>query len=62
METGEGLRSFARILFDITFWDSTSHNLAPFEIIFYGIFIVPSAIAGGYIGLLINKMAATQKN
>lgn len=45
----------ARIIYDTAFWDSTSHNLAPFEIIFFGIVTVPSAFAGVYLVLLIKK-------
>lgn len=46
---------FARILFDTLFWDPTSHNLAPFEILFAGFVTVPGAFIGVYLGVLINK-------
>jgi uncharacterized membrane protein YeaQ/YmgE (transglycosylase-associated protein family) len=46
---------FARIIYDVTFWDSTSHNLFPFEIIISGIVTVPCAFTGVYLGLLIKK-------
>jgi uncharacterized membrane protein YjfL (UPF0719 family) len=42
-----------RIAFDLLFWDSTSHNLAPFEIIIKGAVAVPCAFAGAYLGTLI---------
>jgi hypothetical protein len=44
-----------RIIYDITFVDSTSHNLAPFEIIICGFITIPSAFVGVYLGLLIKK-------
>lgn len=46
---------FGRILFDTLFWDSTSHNLAPFEILIAIFVSVPSALAGSYLGLLLKK-------
>lgn len=45
----------ARIIYDTTFWDSTSHNLFPFEILFSAIATVPCAFTGSYLGLLIKK-------
>lgn len=44
-----------RIIYDITFVDSTSHNLAPLEIIICGFITIPSAFMGVYLGLLIKK-------
>jgi hypothetical protein len=38
-----------RILFDTTFVDSTSHNLAPFEIIIAAAIAFPCAIIGAYL-------------
>ena len=52
---GVVLALLARIIYDVTFWDSTSHNLAPFEFILSGIVAVPSALAGVYIGVLFKK-------
>jgi uncharacterized SAM-binding protein YcdF (DUF218 family) len=59
---GVALAVLARIIYDITFLDSTSHNLAPFEIIISGFITIPSAIAGVYFGLLIKKVFALNKN
>lgn len=42
-----------RIIFDITFWDSTSHNLAPFEVIFGGFQSFPMAFVGAYVAKFI---------
>jgi len=53
---GVALAVLLRIIFDTIFYDSTSHNLAPFEIIICGIITIPSAFAGVYIGLLIKKL------
>lgn len=44
-----------RIIYDTTFVDSTSHNLAPFEIIICGFITIPCAFMGVYLGLLIKK-------
>jgi hypothetical protein len=52
---GIALAVLARIIYDTTFWDSTSHNMAPFEIIICGIITIPAAFAGAYLGLLIKK-------
>jgi uncharacterized membrane protein YccC len=49
---GIALAVLARIIYDTTFVDSTSHNMAPFEIIICGIITIPSAFAGAYLGLL----------
>lgn len=53
---GVALAVLARIIFDVTFWDSTSHNLAPFEIIICGIVTVPSAFVGVFLAHLIKKL------
>lgn len=53
---GVALAVLARIIFDVTFWDSTSHNLAPFEIIICGIVAVPSAFVGVFLAHLIKKL------
>jgi uncharacterized membrane protein YccC len=52
---GVVLAVIARIIYDTIFWDATSHNLAPFEIILCGSITTPSAFAGAYLGLLIKK-------
>jgi len=52
---GIALAVIARIIYDTIFVDSTSHNLAPFEIIICGIIAIPSAFVGVYLGLLIKK-------
>lgn len=44
-----------RIIYDITFVDPTHHNLAPFEIIGCGLFVIPSSFAGAYLTLLIKN-------
>ncbi len=56
---GVVLAILARIIYDTTFWDSTSHNLAPFEIIFCGIITIPSAFAGTFLGFLIKDFKKT---
>jgi hypothetical protein len=43
----------ARIFYDVTFWDKTSHNLFPFELILYTIIIIPSAFTGSFLAYLI---------
>jgi len=45
-----------RIIYDTIFWDSTSHNLAPFEVIVCGMVTIPSAFAGSYLVVLIKKI------
>ena len=41
----------ARIIYDTMFWDSTSHNLVPFEIIPAGIISLVSALIGAYVAV-----------
>ena len=53
---GVVLAVLLRIVYDITFWDKTSHNLAPFEIIFCGIITIPSAFIGAYAAYFIKKL------
>ena len=48
---GVALAVLARIIYDTPFYDSTSHNMAPFEIIICGIVTIPSAFVGVYLGL-----------
>ena len=45
-----------RIFYDVTFWDSTSHNLAPFEIVFSGLQSLPTALIGAYLAKGIQKI------
>lgn len=45
-----------RIIYDFTFWDSTSHNLAPFEIMFGGLQSLPMAFVGAYLAKFILKI------
>jgi len=45
-----------RIIYDTVFWDATSHNLAPFEVIGCGMVTIPSAFAGAYLTVLIKKI------
>lgn len=42
-----------RIIYDTTFWDATSHNLAPFEILITAFIIFPSAFVGVYLARLM---------
>ncbi|MGB5244360.1 MAG: hypothetical protein WBN28_10195 [Lutimonas sp.] len=42
-----------RIIYDTTLWDSTSHNLAPFEIIFAGLQSLPMALVGAFLAKFI---------
>ena len=44
-----------RIIYDTIFWDSTSHNLAPFEILFAAVVTFPSALFGSYLGVWLRK-------
>lgn len=50
------LAVLARIIYDIIFFDSTSHNLAPLEILITSIVSIPSAIIGVYLGALFKKL------
>ena len=50
------LAVLARIIFDGTFVDTRSHNLAPFEIIICGLITIPCSFAGVYLVLLIKKL------
>ena len=50
------LAVFVRIVYDIIFIDPTHHNLAPFEIIICGIFVLPCSFAGAYLSVLIKKL------
>lgn len=59
---GVALAVLARIIYDTTFWDSTSHNLAPFEIIICGIITIPAAFAGAYLGLLFKNIKNDRTN
>jgi hypothetical protein len=45
-----------RIIYDVTFWDSTSHNLAPFEVIIGGLQSLPMAFVGAYLSKFIQTV------
>ncbi|MCA0132139.1 hypothetical protein [Winogradskyella alexanderae] len=45
-----------RIVYDVSLWDSTSHNVAPFEIVLAGLQSFPFALLGAYIAVLIKKL------
>lgn len=53
---GVVLAVFARIVYDITLLDNTSHNLAPFELILCGVITIPSAFIGAYGAYFIKKL------
>jgi len=53
---GVSIAILIRIIYDTTFWDKTSHNLAPFEIIYFIIISLPSAFAGSYLPELIKYL------
>jgi len=44
-----------RIIYEVTFWDATSHNLAPFEVIISGFQSLPMAFVGAYLAKYIQK-------
>ena len=44
-----------RILYEITFMDTSSHNLAPFEILVSVIQTLPMSLLGAYLGKAILK-------
>lgn len=44
-----------RIIFDTAFVDSTSHNLAPFEVIIAATIAFPCALIGAYLMNLLNS-------
>jgi hypothetical protein len=52
---GVVLSVIIRIIYDVTFWDSTSHNLAPFEVIFSVLQSLPMAFIGAYLAKIIQK-------
>jgi hypothetical protein len=54
MSIGIIIAILVRIFFDVTFIDSTSHNLAPFEIIIAACIVFPSA----FVGSLLSKLVA----
>lgn len=51
-----------RIIYDTAFWDSTSHNLAPFEILITAFIILPSAFVGVYLARLVKWLERDQNN
>ena len=56
LSLGVTLAILARIIYDTTFWDSTSHNLAPFEIIMGALITIPCAFLGTFLARLIKKI------
>ena len=44
-----------RIIYDTLIWDSSSHNLAPFEVIFSVFQALPFALIGAYFSLLFRR-------
>jgi hypothetical protein len=50
------LAVLARIFYDTVFWDSTSHNLAPFEILFVLAVTAPCSFIGAYLGFLMKRL------
>lgn len=52
---GVMLSVLIRIIFDTAFVDSTSHNLAPFEVIIATAIAFPCALIGAYIAKLFNS-------
>ena len=52
---GVALAVLARIIYDTLFWDATSHNLAPFEILICFLIAIPCAFAGGFLSFLFTK-------
>jgi uncharacterized membrane protein YeaQ/YmgE (transglycosylase-associated protein family) len=53
---GVALAVLARLIYDTTFVDPTSHQFGPFEIIICGIITIPCAFAGVYLGLLYKNV------
>ncbi|QCK15584.1 hypothetical protein [Mangrovivirga cuniculi] len=45
-----------RIIYDVTFWDPSSHNFAPFEVIFCIFQSLPTALIGAYLAMAIKKL------
>ena len=56
MTLGVVLAILIRIIYDTSFWDPTSHNLAPFELMIVGLQTLPATFAGAYLGLLFKKL------
>ena len=44
-----------RIIYDTIFWDPTSHNLAPFELLLASAVTIPSAFIGILFGVFLKK-------
>ena len=55
------LAAIARIAYDTTLVDPTSHNLFPFELIVYTIFSLPPALAGAYLVYLVRRKSRNDK-
>jgi hypothetical protein len=54
---GVVLAVLIRIVYDVTFWDSTSHNLAPFEMVYSVLQALPMAMVGAYGAKIISKIS-----
>ncbi len=52
---GVAISIMLRVLYEVSFWDSTSHNLWPFEIIISILQALPMSIAGAYVGNIFSK-------
>lgn len=52
---GVALAVLIRIIYDVAFWDSKSHNPAPFEVIYCFIQALPMAMVGAYAAMGIQK-------
>ena len=50
ISAGVGLAVVLRIIYDLTFFDPTSHSLAPFEVIVSLVVAFVSALLAGYLG------------
>ena len=50
---GVVLAVLLRIVYDTTFYDASSHNLAPFELAFTGLLTFPAAFLGALLGQIV---------
>jgi uncharacterized membrane protein YfcA len=53
---GVVLAVLIRIIYDVTFWDSKSHNLAPFEMVYSVLQAWPMALVGAYAAMVLQKL------
>ncbi len=56
------LAVISRIVYDVTFWDPTSHNLAPFEVIYFGFIAVCSSSIGAFLASLTKRYKELKLN